>query len=51
MQHQGRLSEAEAEYLLTFHACEEAGKGETADTGAILNSLSSLYIQQERFED
>jgi tetratricopeptide (TPR) repeat protein len=48
---EGRLAEAETEYLLTFHAWEEAGKGEAADAGAVFNSLGLLYIQQERFED
>jgi Tfp pilus assembly protein PilF len=48
---QGRLPEAEAEYLLTFQAWEEAGQGKTVEAGAALNSFGSLYVRQGRFEE
>ena len=47
----GTLEEAEAEYLAAIHAWAEAGRGETADAGAILNSLGSLYIDEHRLDD
>lgn len=46
-----RFPEAEAEYLITFHALEEAGLGEAAEAGAVLNSLGSIYIEEQRLEE
>ena len=51
LQAEGRLQEAESEYLAAVHAWEKAGRGETADAGAALNSLGSLYIEEHRFHD
>lgn len=48
---EGRLAEAESKYLLTIEAWEQAGHGETADAGAVLNSLGALYINEQRLED
>jgi hypothetical protein len=45
-----RFPEAEAECLITFHALGEAGLGETAEAVAVLNSLGSLYIKEQRLE-
>jgi tetratricopeptide (TPR) repeat protein len=44
---EGRLAEAESEYLLTFEAWEEAGHGDTADAGAVFSSLGALYIARQ----
>jgi tetratricopeptide (TPR) repeat protein len=48
---EGRLPEAESEYLLTVQAWDEAGQGETAEAGAALNSLGSLYVHEQRYEE
>jgi tetratricopeptide (TPR) repeat protein len=48
---EGRRLEAEAEYLAAFRAWGEAGRGETADAGAILSSLGSLYIEEQRLAE
>jgi tetratricopeptide (TPR) repeat protein len=48
---EGRLADAEAEYLATFHAWEEAGKAETAEAGAIFNSLGALYVKENRLDE
>ncbi len=45
---EGKRAEAEAEYLAALRAEEEAGRGETADVGALLNDLGSLYIHEQR---
>ena len=47
----GSRGEAETEYLAALNAWAEAGREETADAGAILNSLGSLYIEEHRLED
>jgi tetratricopeptide (TPR) repeat protein len=47
----GSRGEAEAEYLVALHALAEAGRGETADAGGILNSLGSLYIEEHRLDE
>jgi len=47
-QAEGKLSEAEAEYLASLRAWEEAGRRETVDAGAVFNDLGSLYIQEQR---
>jgi tetratricopeptide (TPR) repeat protein len=51
LQAEGRRQEAEAEYLVTLHAWEEAGRGETAEAGAVFNSVGSLYIEDHRFDE
>jgi tetratricopeptide (TPR) repeat protein len=51
LQTEGRKSEAEAEYLASFRSWEEAGRGDSADAAAILGSLGSLYIQEQRLDD
>ena len=48
---EGRRAEAETEYLAAFRALAEAGRGETADAGAILNNLGSLYIHEQRLAE
>jgi tetratricopeptide (TPR) repeat protein len=48
---EGKLSEDEAEYLAALHAWEEAGRGDRADAGAILNGLGSLYMKEQRLAD
>jgi tetratricopeptide (TPR) repeat protein len=48
---EGSRPEAEAEYLAAIRAWEEAGRGETADAGAIFNALGSLYIKEQRLAD
>jgi tetratricopeptide (TPR) repeat protein len=51
LQAEGRLPEAESEYLLAVRAWEDAGKSESADAGAIYNSLGTIYIGEQRLED
>jgi tetratricopeptide (TPR) repeat protein len=48
---EGRRVEAEGEYLAALRAWGEAGRGETADAGAILNNLGSLYIHEQRLDE
>jgi tetratricopeptide (TPR) repeat protein len=48
---EGRQSEAEVEYLVTSHAWQEAGLEETAEAGAVLTSLGSLYVKEQRFKE
>jgi tetratricopeptide (TPR) repeat protein len=48
---EGRLPEAEAEYLATFHAREEAGQGDKAEAGTIFVSLGTLYIVEQRLDE
>ena len=48
---EGRYREAESEYLLAVHAWEQAGRGDMADTGTVLNALGSLYIREHRLDD
>ena len=50
-QSEGKLSEAEAEYLASLRAWEEAGRSETVDAGAVFNDLGSLYIQEQRLAE
>jgi hypothetical protein len=51
LQDEGRRSEAEAEYIAAIRAWGEAGRGETADTGDILNSPVALYIKEQRLDE
>ena len=46
---EGKLAEAEGEYVASLQAWKEAGRGETADAGAVLNNLGSIYIREQRF--
>jgi tetratricopeptide (TPR) repeat protein len=48
---EGRLLEAETEYLASIRAWEEAGRSESADMGAVLNDLGSLYIHEQRLSE
>ena len=48
---EGRGPEAEVEYLAAVRAWEEAGRSESADVGAILDDLGSLYIHEHRLTD
>jgi len=48
---QHRLPEAETEYLASLAAWEEAGSGNTADAGAVLGDLGTLYMDEQRFPD
>jgi tetratricopeptide (TPR) repeat protein len=51
LQVERRRGEAETEYLAAFQSWADAGQGETADAGAILNALGSLYIEEHRLDD
>ena len=51
LQVERRLAEAETEYIAALQSWTDAGRGETADAGAILNSLGSLYIEGNRLDD
>jgi tetratricopeptide (TPR) repeat protein len=46
-----RRSEAETEYQEAFRAVEEAGRSESADAAAILQCLSSLYLEEQRLNE
>src|SRR5262249_32117180 len=48
---EGRWGDSESEYLAALRAWEQEGGGDTADAGAILNSLGSLYVQERRFDE
>jgi tetratricopeptide (TPR) repeat protein len=48
---EGRRIEAEAEYLASIRAWEDAGRSESADVGAVLNGLGSLYIHERRLTE
>ena len=50
-QAEGKLSEAEAEYLASLRAWDEAGRSEMVDAGAVFNDLGSLYIQEQRLAE
>jgi tetratricopeptide (TPR) repeat protein len=47
---EGRLKEAESEYLSALNAFDDAGRGDSAETTAVLNMLGSLYIEEGRFD-
>jgi tetratricopeptide (TPR) repeat protein len=51
LQIEGRKSEAEAEYLAAFRAWEEAGRSDSGDAAAILCSLGSLYVEEQRLDE
>jgi len=48
---EGNLAEAETEYLASLRAWEDAGLGETADAGAVLNGLGVVYIHEQRLTE
>jgi tetratricopeptide (TPR) repeat protein len=48
---QGMGREAESEYFAAFNALEEAGRGSTADAGAVLNGLTKLYLEQQKLDE
>jgi uncharacterized protein len=48
---EGKLSEAEPEYLAAIRAWDDSGHGDTADAGSLLHALASLYLRQERLDD
>lgn len=48
---EGMLPQAEADYLAALQAWQEAGRGERADAGVILNGLGSLYIKEHRLSE
>jgi len=48
---EGKLVEAETEYLSSLRAWEDAGRGETADAGAVLNGLGVVYIHEQRLTE
>ena len=47
----GERRQAEAEYLAALEGWTEIGRGETADAGAVLTSLGTLYVQERRYEE
>ncbi len=51
LQGERRLPEAEAEYIASLRAWEEADRGETAEAGAVFNSLGSLYVEEQRLTE
>lgn len=48
---QGRLKEAEAEYLLAYEDWRQSGNADDADEAAVLNYLGALYIMEDRFQE
>lgn len=51
LQAEGRLKEAESEYLVTISRWEGAGHANTAVAGTVISQLGSLYIEEHRFEE
>jgi tetratricopeptide (TPR) repeat protein len=45
---EGRWTEAESQYSAAIQSRKMAGRGDTADVGALLNGLGGLYIKQQR---
>jgi tetratricopeptide (TPR) repeat protein len=48
---EGRLPEAEANYLAALQEWQKAGRGETAEAGAVVSGLGSLYIKENRLNE
>jgi len=48
---EGRLPEAEADYVAALQAWQEAGRDERADAGAVLCGLGTLYIREHRLSE
>jgi tetratricopeptide (TPR) repeat protein len=48
---EGRIKEAESEYLSALRGWDESGRSHSAETTAVLNMLGSLYIEERRFEE
>jgi tetratricopeptide (TPR) repeat protein len=48
---EGRYRDSESEYLAAVHAWEQANRGNTADAGAVLNGLASLYLREHRLDE
>jgi tetratricopeptide (TPR) repeat protein len=48
---EGRLAEAELEYLGALKAWQEAGRGDTADAASALNFIGALYVEQGRLSE
>lgn len=48
---EGRWPEAESLYSAAIQALKDAGRGDTADTGALLNSIGGLYIKERRMAE
>jgi tetratricopeptide (TPR) repeat protein len=47
---EGKLTEAEPEYLAALGALKEAGRGNDANAGAVLTGLGALYIEERRLD-
>jgi len=50
-QAEGNLAGAEIEYLASLRAWDEAGRGETAEAGAVLNGLGVVYMHEQRLAE
>jgi tetratricopeptide (TPR) repeat protein len=50
LQVEGKLKEAECEYLAAIRGWEATGSGDTADVGALLTDLGSLYIKRGQLD-
>jgi hypothetical protein len=48
---EGKLPQAEAEYLAAIRLWDEVGRSESADVGVALTSLGWLYIRAQRLTD
>jgi len=47
---QGKWPEAESHYSAAIQALKEAGRGDTADAGALLNGLGDVFIRERRMD-
>ena len=47
----GRLKEAESEYLEALEMIREAGRGESADAASTLNALALAYIEGRQYDE
>jgi tetratricopeptide (TPR) repeat protein len=48
---QGKLKEAEFEYLMAYEDWKQLGKGADADTATLLNYLGVLYLSEKRLQE
>jgi tetratricopeptide (TPR) repeat protein len=49
LEFEGKLAESEIEWLHSLDDWESAGRGNSVDSGAVLNGLASLYLKQKRY--
>jgi tetratricopeptide (TPR) repeat protein len=48
---EGRWTESESQYSAAIQSLKSAGRGNTADAGALLNGLGGIYIKEQRMTE